>query len=59
MIPLQEYTLEELRNNLHLEISTISIEEPQKVNGYSSEFLLHFLKVIITANLFLASFTDC
>ena len=73
MIPLQEYTHEELRNNFRHEISTISREEPQKVNAfpsgllsafrqqvnifsmscYSREFLLHIIKVIITANLFL------
>jgi hypothetical protein len=42
MIPLQEYTLEELRNNFGREISTISKEEPQKVNAFSSGLLSAF-----------------
>jgi hypothetical protein len=42
MIPLQEHTLEELRNNFHREISTISREEAQKVKAFSSGILSAF-----------------
>ena len=70
--------LEEIRNYIRREISTISGQEFQRLNtcsagvlpAFSREgnvfsfccstggFLLDFLKVIVTANIFLA-FTDC
>jgi hypothetical protein len=72
------HTLEELRNNIRHDTSTISTQEHQKVTSSvvvlsafcqegnifsiccsTDEFLLDFLKVMITENLFLASFTDC